>query len=59
MTTAGSFRVPGRRPRLYPHLRGSEDDILSAVAAHVRADHGLNVIPDALVEQVRGALVTA
>lgn len=38
---------------------GSEAEILSAVAAHAHADHGLASIPDTLVEQVRDRMVAA
>lgn len=38
---------------------GSENQILSAVAEHARADHGLTSIPDALVAQVRSHLTPA
>ena len=41
--------VPGCTAR----FRGSEDEILQAVALHARADHGLNVVPPELVERVR------
>jgi predicted small metal-binding protein len=37
----------------------SEQGILAAVAIHARDDHGLVDIPAALVEQVRGAIVSA
>lgn len=30
-----------------------EDGILAAVAAHARADHGLDTVPAELVDQVR------
>ena len=36
-----SFRSPG------------EAELLEAVAAHARADHGLTTIPDSLIAQVR------
>ena len=38
-------------------FRGSEDEILSAVAQHAQHDHGLTAVPDSLVAQVRGAMV--
>ena len=39
---------------------GSDDDaVLSLVAAHATADHGLAAIPTELVEQVRAAIVYA
>ena len=34
-------------------FRGTENEILSAVAQHAQADHGLTSIPDALVTAVR------
>jgi predicted small metal-binding protein len=38
---------------------GSTDDqILGAVATHAQQDHGMVEIPDALVEQVRGQIVS-
>lgn len=36
----------------------SERAILSAVAAHAGADHGLMELPDSLVRQVRSAIVS-
>lgn len=37
---------------------GADDEaILSQVAAHARADHGLSEIPDSLVQQVRDHIV--
>jgi predicted small metal-binding protein len=32
---------------------GTESEILTAVAAHATADHGLVEVPDELVQQVR------
>lgn len=34
----------------------TEQDILSQVAGHARGDHGLEHVPDALVQQVRAAI---
>ena len=34
----------------------SESAILEAVATHARRDHGLDSVPDALVEQVLAAI---
>lgn len=34
-------------------FRGSEQDILTAVAAHAHDDHGLSSLPDSLVRQVQ------
>ncbi|GAA2033766.1 DUF1059 domain-containing protein [Pseudokineococcus marinus] len=36
----------------------TEADILGAVGAHARDDHGLAEVPAALVEQVRGRILT-
>ena len=38
---------------------GSEAELLEAVAAHARADHGLATIPDSLVTQVRAKIHSA
>ena len=40
-------------------FHGTEPQILSEVAAHARADHGLVSIPEELVTQVRSAMVPA
>jgi predicted small metal-binding protein len=37
----------------------SEAELLEAVAAHARADHGLTSIPDTLVTQVRAKIHSA
>jgi predicted small metal-binding protein len=37
----------------------SEAELLEAVAAHTRADHGLAAIPDSLVTQVRAKIHSA
>jgi predicted small metal-binding protein len=37
----------------------SEAELLEAVAAHARADHGLATIPDSLVTQVRAKIHSA
>jgi predicted small metal-binding protein len=34
-------------------------ELLEAVAAHARADHGLTTIPDTLIAQVRSKIRTA
>ena len=44
--------VPGCRRTFH----GTEDEILSAVASHATADHGMTVIPASLVEQVRARM---
>ena len=36
----------------------TDDEILAAVAEHAGADHGLLEVPPALVEQVRGLIVS-
>jgi predicted small metal-binding protein len=38
---------------------GSETELLEAVAAHARADHGLATVPESLVAQVRAKIRTA
>lgn len=43
-------------PGCSAHFRGSESEIMTAVAAHARADHGLIDVPPALAAQVRTAL---
>lgn len=40
-------------------FRGTESEILSAVAGHATADHGLTDIPDSLVTAVRENMVLA
>jgi predicted small metal-binding protein len=47
--------VPGCQRRF---TGATEQDILSAVAVHAQADHGLTEIPASLVEQVRGQIVS-
>ena len=41
--------VPGCRRTFH----GTEDEILTAVASHATADHGMTSIPVSLVEHVR------
>lgn len=36
----------------------TEDEILGQVAAHAKADHGMDSVPDEVVEQVREKIVT-
>lgn len=43
-------------PGCSAHFRGSESEIMAAVAVHARADHGLIDMPPALTAQVRAAL---
>jgi predicted small metal-binding protein len=52
-----SFRCGDVVPGCTRSFTGSEDDILTQVGAHAHADHGLTVIPDELVMQVRAAMV--
>jgi predicted small metal-binding protein len=52
-----SFRCGDVVPGCTRSFTGSDADILSQVAAHARADHGLTEIPDELVVQVRNAMV--
>lgn len=40
-------------------FEGSEDEILTAVAHHAHADHGVGDVTPELVAQVRGAMVAA
>ena len=47
--------VPGCSRR----FTGTEDQILSQVAVHAAADHGMDSIPDEVVAQVRGRMVSA
>jgi predicted small metal-binding protein len=42
-----SFQAPG------------DAELLAAVAAHARADHGLSTIPHSLIAQVRAEIRTA
>ncbi len=37
-------------------FRGTQEQILQAVAAHAQVDHGLTAIPAGLVEQVRASM---
>ncbi len=37
----------------------TDDEVLTAVTAHARIDHGLSTIPDSLLEQVRGHILLA
>ena len=41
--------VPGCRSV----FRGTEDEILAAVAGHADGDHGMTTMPESLVQQVR------
>ncbi|NAZ84981.1 DUF1059 domain-containing protein [Kineococcus indalonis] len=53
------FRCGDVVPGCTRAFTGSSDEILLAVAAHARADHGLSEVPAELVLQVRGAMVDA
>jgi len=52
------FRCGDVVPGCSASFLGSEDDILSQVADHARADHGLAEVPAELVGQVRAALTS-
>lgn len=47
--------VPGCRTIV---TASSEDEVLGAVGAHARDDHGLGEVPPALVAQVRARILT-
>lgn len=36
----------------------TEDELLGQVAAHAKADHGMESVPDEVVEQVKQQIVT-
>ena len=40
-------------------FRGTEDEILSAVADHAQRDHGMASVPSSVVDQVRSCMVPA
>jgi predicted small metal-binding protein len=52
-----SFRCGDVVPGCTRSFLGSEDEILSQVGVHARADHGLTEISNELVAQVRAAMV--
>lgn len=52
------FRCGDVVPGCTAQFEGTESAILSAVAAHAAADHGLDEIPAELVNQVRRAMVS-
>ncbi|RMI13800.1 DUF1059 domain-containing protein [Cellulomonas triticagri] len=54
-----AFRCGDVVPGCARAFTGTEDDILAQVAAHATQDHGLTEVPDALVAQVRAAMVPA
>nr|WP_205708020.1 DUF1059 domain-containing protein [Kineococcus vitellinus] len=58
-TDVKKFRCGDVVPGCTRAFTGSTDEILLAVAAHARADHGLDEVPQELVLQVRDAVVDA
>ena len=53
------FRCGDVVPGCTATFHGTEDDVLGAVGAHARRDHGLSAVPDSLVASVRAAMVDA
>ena len=53
------FRCGDVVPGCTRAFTGSTDEILLAVAAHARADHGLTEVPTELIAQVNAAMVDA
>jgi predicted small metal-binding protein len=51
-----NFRCGDVVPGCTRMFTGTEEDILTQVALHARADHDLVDVPDALVTQVRSAM---
>lgn len=51
-----NFRCGDVVPGCTRAFTGTEEDILTQVAVHARADHGLAEVPAALVVQVRSAM---
>ena len=51
-----NFRCGDVVPGCTRAFTGTEEDILTQVALHARADHGLTAIPAELVAQVRSAM---
>lgn len=47
--------VPGCRRT----FAGTEEQILTAVAAHASADHGVTTMTDGMLDQVRGSMTPA
>lgn len=47
--------VPGCRRT----FAGTEEQILTAVAAHAAADHGVPTMTDGMLDQVRGSMTPA
>ncbi|MFF1529113.1 DUF1059 domain-containing protein [Cellulomonas sp. NPDC058312] len=54
-----AFRCGDVVPGCARTFTGTENEILAEVAQHARHDHGLAEVPDALVTQVRSAMVPA
>lgn len=54
-----AFRCGDVVPGCARAFTGTEDEILAQVDQHARQDHGLIEVPDALVDQVRAAMVPA
>jgi predicted small metal-binding protein len=52
-----SFRCGDVVPGCSRSFTGSQDEVLLAVRAHARADHGLDEVPASVLDAVRGALV--
>ncbi len=50
------FRCGDVVPGCDATFHGTEEEILSSVAAHAAADHGLTEIPDELVVQVQSLM---
>jgi predicted small metal-binding protein len=55
--TMKKFRCGDVVPGCTATFEGDEADILAAVAAHARADHGLTEVPAELVVKVERAMV--
>lgn len=53
------FRCGDVVPGCTASFTGSDDEILSAVARHAHADHGLTSVSDELVAAVRSNIVAA
>ena len=51
------FRCGDVVPGCTATFHGTADEVLGAVAAHARHDHGLTSVPDGMVEQVRAAML--
>ncbi|MCW2527845.1 MAG: hypothetical protein JWM76_2705 [Pseudonocardiales bacterium] len=51
-----NFRCGDVVPGCTRMFTGTEEDILTQVALHARADHGMAEVPSELVTQVRSAM---